>query len=50
MSFEPDKSEHEKTIEQLLRDIVLRLEILIKHNELINEEIITEEDIEDGNT
>ena len=50
MSFEPDKSEHEKTIEQLLRDIVLRLDILIRHNEIITDEAIKEEDIEDGDS
>ena len=50
MSFEPDNIEHEVSLEDLLRAVILRLDILIKHNEHLTNEVITEEDLEDDHS
>ena len=47
MSFEADNIEHEVSIEDLLQQIILRLDILIRHNEELNDQIFTEEDLEE---
>ena len=46
MSFEPDKTEHEKEVEELLNQIIACLNVLIRHNEEITDEIFNEEDID----
>ena len=46
MSNNLDSVEHELSVEELLREIIDRLDILILHNESITDEIYTEEDIE----
>lgn len=45
MSFEPDNVDHEVSIEYLLKEIIIRLDILIRHNEEITDEAFKEEDI-----
>lgn len=46
MSFDPDSVEHEMSVIDLLKQIVNRLDILIRHNENITDEIFTEEDVD----
>jgi len=48
MSVDGDNKKHESTIEDLLRAIIVKLDILILHNEEISDQIFTEEDIENG--
>lgn len=45
MSIEADSVEHEVSLEDLLQQIIVRLDILIRHNEHLNDEIFTEEDL-----
>lgn len=45
MSFDADSKENEITVNDLLRKIITRLDVLIRHNEEINDEIYKEEDI-----
>ena len=47
MSVDAEPIEHQYSVEELLERIVLRLDILIRHNEEITDEQITDEDIEE---
>jgi len=46
MSIKADNVEHEVSTEDLLKTIIEKLEILIRHNECLNDEIYTEEDLD----
>jgi hypothetical protein len=45
MSIEADPVEHEVSMQDLLREIVMRLDILIRHSEENTDEKFTQEDI-----
>jgi hypothetical protein len=45
MSFEPDDLDHETTVKDLLRQILIELRIANKFNELGHDEIIDEESV-----
>jgi hypothetical protein len=49
MSFEPDNIEHEVSIEELLRQIIIKLDIIIMHNEQITDEKFKQEDLDNDN-
>lgn len=46
MSWEADNPEHEVSLEELLKQIIMRLDILIRHHEEITDERFKQEDVD----
>ena len=47
MSIEADNPEHEQSVEELLREVILRMDLMLRHFEEITDEKFTEEDIDE---